>query len=763
MVDSLESRHKEQADLLARARHELITAESDLSALRVERTEIEGNYLRDKEDVREMNKKMAEVTLETNKLKEVLEKLKKDARQQKGLVAISKKQLLTAEGEKEKVASSIVEEENRPVEVEEEVVLVVESSPFDHVTSSPIASSPFDHHPLSNAATASQFPLPISPVVASPSGSTRSTNPFERMTSSLHQVIIPEPETQPTSKSEAETSHSPLASLSAVGLGAAAVIGAAGATVAGVLGFGHEKKEEEQKKEAEEKIEEPVVGTEEPRVVQEEVAEPVATPASAQNEKEQVVEGDPFAIDDAGASPISPESTSDQGFGDDFTASPVVLSHELAPSTSTFDKDFEDFDTPISEPLPVSEEPSAAPVHSFVETREPASEAPSSTTTPVEHTEEAVEEEEDSSDDDDEIEDATASGRPTASTSGKTSEVALSDSGESFVHVPSVTNETETEPESKFPALESLEIPAVATAAAVVVPTVLSDSNVMAGARSASPVPQLETLDTSASTIFDEPMTRSISLEPPPTPTKELVPAIKKRAAPPPPPTRNSLSSSQSPVASSSSFDDAFSSSNFTPAPVASMDDFDDAFSDLPPPTSVVAGAGGGRSSMSSIDNDTNDFDTFDDEFSFKPDFNNKSNHLGASTSSSTSAFDDSFANFDSAFDPTSSTSTTLNSSTTPKPSNNESAFSFDDAFGSDSPITTTSKSTSGLPDYLAASTPIPAVVPPALPARDTTPATTPALDNLNDVEGVRTIVGMGFTKAQALTSLMKYDVSLVP
>lgn len=126
MVDSLESRHKEQADLLARARHELITAESDLSALRVERTEIEGNYLRDKEDVREMNKKMAEVTLETNKLKEVLEKLKKDARQQKGLVAISKKQLLTAEGEKEKVASSIVEEENRPVEVEEEVVPVVD-------------------------------------------------------------------------------------------------------------------------------------------------------------------------------------------------------------------------------------------------------------------------------------------------------------------------------------------------------------------------------------------------------------------------------------------------------------------------------------------------------------------------------------------------------------------------------------------------------------------------------------------------------------
>lgn len=140
MVDDLQSRHKDQATLLQRQRTELITAESDLSALRVERTEIEGNYLRDKEDVRDMKKKMAEVAAETARLRDELEKTKKEARQQKGLVAISKKQLSTAEAEKDKVAAALVAAQHeaaepRSVEPDESD----DDSPFDHHSAAPAA------------------------------------------------------------------------------------------------------------------------------------------------------------------------------------------------------------------------------------------------------------------------------------------------------------------------------------------------------------------------------------------------------------------------------------------------------------------------------------------------------------------------------------------------------------------------------------------------------------------------------------------------
>lgn len=213
MVDNLEGRQKEQATLLGRARHELIAAESDLSALRVERTELEGTYLRDKEEVREMKKKMAQVSIDVKEAKEALEKLKKDARQQKGLVAISKKQLVTAEGEHDKVVKDL-EETTREIQ-----------QPFD------AEASPFDH-----AETAAALPLPVSPpVVTSPTASVRSTNPFDRM-GSITRAITPSGST-PTTPS---FGIAPIAAVAAAG----GVVGAGVATVLGIKGEEEEKKEE---------------------------------------------------------------------------------------------------------------------------------------------------------------------------------------------------------------------------------------------------------------------------------------------------------------------------------------------------------------------------------------------------------------------------------------------------------------------------------------------------------------------------------------
>ena len=221
MVDDLQSRHKDQATLLQRQRTELITAESDLSALRVERTEIEGNYLRDKEDVRDMKKKMAEVAAETARLRDELEKTKKEARQQKGLVAISKKQLSTAEAEKDKVAAALVAAQHEAAEPRS-----VEPDESDD-------DSPFDHHSAAPAAVA--ISLPITPAIASPTSSVRSTNPFDRM-GSLSAV------TSPLASPDATRSVTPLAAspspshpvavAAAVGAGAVAAVTALGAGVA---------------------------------------------------------------------------------------------------------------------------------------------------------------------------------------------------------------------------------------------------------------------------------------------------------------------------------------------------------------------------------------------------------------------------------------------------------------------------------------------------------------------------------------------------
>ena len=235
---------------------------------------------------------------------------------------------------------------------------------------------------------------------------------------------------------------------------------------------------------------------------------------------------------------------------------------------------------------------------------------------------------------------------------------------------------------------------------------------------------------------------RSVFDEPPPRESSaDGTTSTKKRAAPPPPPHRASAQSAtvSSPPAtatpvtdSPSAFDDAFGSSfDDTPAttsapsetPVVaqgSVDDFEDAFRDLPPSAPI--------STSSAAPQPTNDFDTFDDDFSFKPDF--------APPPPSGAAFDDSFAEFDEAFEPAHS----AQSPVSPLVAAEGQAFSFDDTFGE--PV-------------------LGKATPPNVPAR---PVVGAALED--DVAGVKQIVGMGFSRDQAIEALEKYNVrffSLLP
>lgn len=100
LLATLKERYDAQNAEIQTTQTQLITAESDLSALKLEKTEVGGALLRDKEEVRELQRRHKEVLEEVDEIKKEVEKAKKDVRLQKGLLAITKKQLASAEGDK---------------------------------------------------------------------------------------------------------------------------------------------------------------------------------------------------------------------------------------------------------------------------------------------------------------------------------------------------------------------------------------------------------------------------------------------------------------------------------------------------------------------------------------------------------------------------------------------------------------------------------------------------------------------------------------
>ena len=164
-------------------REELIRSESDLSAIRVEKAEIEGSFLRDKEEVRDLNRRMAEATTQITITKQEVEKVKKDAKQQKGLLAIARKQLATKESEKAKVDQELEEAQedlaNAVKEREEAEAEAVFAS------AQPLPEPERVKSPADSLSFAAAQPLPITPDLTgggplSPN-SVKSNNPFERL------------------------------------------------------------------------------------------------------------------------------------------------------------------------------------------------------------------------------------------------------------------------------------------------------------------------------------------------------------------------------------------------------------------------------------------------------------------------------------------------------------------------------------------------------------------------------------------------------
>ena len=184
LLNTLRERHSAQTAEIQKVMEKLIRDESDLSAVRVEKAEIEGSFLRDKEEVRDLNRRMAEVTAQITAVKQDVEKVKKDAKQQKGLLAIAKKQLMTKESEKIKVDKELEEaqqdltdtiREKEEAEAEVEKITITPPQTILERSKSPDSVS-----------FAAAHPLPITPDMtgAMSPASPKSNNPFERLTMS---------------------------------------------------------------------------------------------------------------------------------------------------------------------------------------------------------------------------------------------------------------------------------------------------------------------------------------------------------------------------------------------------------------------------------------------------------------------------------------------------------------------------------------------------------------------------------------------------
>jgi epidermal growth factor receptor substrate 15 len=184
LLATLRERFSAQTVEIQNTRQELIRAESDLSASRVERDEVQGSLLRDKDEVRELQRKMAEIGAEVESTKAQVEKLKKEAKQQKGMLAIAKKQLASREAERAKIAKELEDihaDTEATMKELQETEHELANAPAAVQSPKRVASPSGDS--ITTFAAAQPLPASPEPILASPTSMTggKSTNPFERL------------------------------------------------------------------------------------------------------------------------------------------------------------------------------------------------------------------------------------------------------------------------------------------------------------------------------------------------------------------------------------------------------------------------------------------------------------------------------------------------------------------------------------------------------------------------------------------------------
>ena len=220
LLATLRERYSNQSSEIQKVNEELIRAESDLSAIRVQKTEIEQGLLHDKEEIRDLQRKMTETGSMIEVVKAEIEKAKKEAKQQKGLLVVAKKQLATREAEKAKASQELqeaaaeAEEATKEREIAE-AALNKEATAINTSNGLPFAPSPS----LSGDSTAQPLQgSPGSPSSVSGSVTAKSNNPFERLAAGpgpqspfvpFANSSVPTPPTVTSTQNEGTTTDNP--------------------------------------------------------------------------------------------------------------------------------------------------------------------------------------------------------------------------------------------------------------------------------------------------------------------------------------------------------------------------------------------------------------------------------------------------------------------------------------------------------------------------------------------------------------------------
>ncbi len=173
-VRSLQQQFQEARNATQQLQQELSTVEASYHEVQGQHTELTQALQGDQQENAELKERIRAMNAEIAQLKPQLEKLRSGARQQKGLVAINRKQLLTNEGERDKLNSEATEL-NKSIEEDTKAL---------NERPSTAVSSRAD-----------------GPAVASPAGSTMSaSNPFFRRAGSTSETSFspfPSPPPQP--------------------------------------------------------------------------------------------------------------------------------------------------------------------------------------------------------------------------------------------------------------------------------------------------------------------------------------------------------------------------------------------------------------------------------------------------------------------------------------------------------------------------------------------------------------------------------------
>ena len=220
LLATLRERYSNLASETQKVKSELISAESNLSAIRVEKTEIEQGLLHDKEEIRDLQRKMTETSSTIEVVKAEIEKAKKEAKRQKGLLVVAQKQLATREAEKAKASQELQEAAAEAQEATKEREMAEAALNMEATVINTSNGLPFAPSPSLSGDTAAQ-PLqgsPGSPSSVSGSLTAKSNNPFERLAAGpgpqspffpFANSPVPTPPTVTSAQNEGTTTDNP--------------------------------------------------------------------------------------------------------------------------------------------------------------------------------------------------------------------------------------------------------------------------------------------------------------------------------------------------------------------------------------------------------------------------------------------------------------------------------------------------------------------------------------------------------------------------